>query len=139
MLFLWFFDISDSFKNPKFLLESWVHLALVVFALSHYFNSTFWLKNRSSKFEDSYFNSISFCNLKNNNIWVFPSYARNTQSMVWCSVPVFRVALFLAKKGVLSRVAEEECGTLVVELGRQMPSASVRPNIYICCVRWTLC
>ena len=26
-----FFDICDSFRNPKFLLQSWVHLALVVF------------------------------------------------------------------------------------------------------------
>ena len=33
MILFDFFDICDSFRNPKFPLESWVHLALVVFGL----------------------------------------------------------------------------------------------------------
>ena len=33
-----FFDICDSFRNPKFPLQSWVHLALVVFDLSERIN-----------------------------------------------------------------------------------------------------
>ena len=33
MILLDFFDISDSFRNPKFPIQSWVHLALIVFEL----------------------------------------------------------------------------------------------------------
>ena len=38
MILLWFFDISNSLRNPKFPVQSLVHLALVVFASVNYCN-----------------------------------------------------------------------------------------------------
>ena len=35
MMLLDFLDICDGFRNPKFPLQSWAHLALVVFGLGY--------------------------------------------------------------------------------------------------------